>query len=131
MSVADYGRAGAWTESLGVIAPLQEMMLQSWDGALRVFPAWPKDLDASFENFRAEGAMLVTAAWTQGRVTRLEIQSEKGAPCSLYSPWSGAFEVSDEKGEKVALSADAYGRPTFATKPGGGIRCAHGRETEA
>ena len=81
MSVANYGRAGAWTESLGVIAPLQEMMLQSWDGALRVFPAWPRDLDARFESFRAEGAFLVSAAWSQGRVTTLSVRSEKGSPC--------------------------------------------------
>ena len=39
--LGNYGRSGAWTESLGVLAPLQEMMLQSWDGALRIFPAWP------------------------------------------------------------------------------------------
>ena len=39
--LGNYGRSGAWTESLGVLAPLQEMMLQSWDGALRILPAWP------------------------------------------------------------------------------------------
>ena len=43
MSTAIYGRAGAWSESLSAAAPLQEMMLQSWDGALRIFPPGPSD----------------------------------------------------------------------------------------
>ena len=89
MAIANYGRAGAWTESLGVNAPLQEMMLQSWDGALRIFPAWPGTVDARFENFRAEGAFLVSASWSQGQVQSLEILSERGARCQLYSPWPG------------------------------------------
>jgi hypothetical protein len=118
MSVANYGRAGAWTESLGVIAPLQEMMLQSWDNALRIFPAWPKTLDARFENFRAEGAFLVSAAWTQGRVASLEILSEKGATCRLYSPWPGGFKVADQNGQPLAVTADAFGRPEFVTQAG-------------
>jgi hypothetical protein len=119
MAVANYGRAGAWTESLGVIAPLQEMMLQSWDGALRIFPAWPKALDARFESFRAEGAFLVSASWSQGRVASLEISSEKGAPCRLYSPWPNGIKVVDANGKPVAVTADAFGRPEFATVAGG------------
>jgi hypothetical protein len=119
MAVANYGRAGAWTESLGVIAPLQEMMLQSWDGALRIFPAWPRNLDAEFDALRAEGALLVSAAWSDGRVTSLEIRSEKGAPCRLYSPWpTSGIRVADEAGREVPVDADPYGRPGFATRPG-------------
>lgn len=118
MAVANYGRAGAWTESLGVIAPLQEMMLQSWDGALRVFPAWPKGLDARFQTLRAEGALLVSAAWSQGRVASLEIFSEKGAPCRLYSPWPNGLRVVAQDGQEVSVVADPFGRPEFATRPG-------------
>jgi len=115
MSVAEYGRAGAWTESLGVIAPLQEMMLQSWDGALRVFPAWPKSLEASFDTFRAEGAFLVSAAWSQGKVTRLQVFSERGGPCTLYAPWPAGISVQPSSGPAVECSADPYGRIVFPT----------------
>jgi hypothetical protein len=118
MSAADYGRAGAWTESLGVIAPLQEMMLQSWDGALRIFPAWPKTLEARYERLRAEGALLVTAAWSKGTVTQLEIVSERGGPCAVYSPWPGGFQVRDNVGQQVTVAQDAFGRPLFATTAG-------------
>jgi hypothetical protein len=119
MSAADYGHAGAWTESLGILAPLQEMMLQSWDGALRVFPAWPRKLDARFERLRAEGAFLVTAAWANGSVAQLEILSERGGPCTLYSPWADGFLVHDAQGQAVAVTKDPFGRPMFATRAGG------------
>jgi hypothetical protein len=119
MSIANYGRAGAWSESLGVNAPLQEMMLQSWDGALRIFPAWPRTVDARFGRFRAEGAFLVSAAWSQGRVQSLEIRSERGALCHLYSPWPDGLEVLDGAGQTVKCAADQYGRIGFATQAGG------------
>ncbi|MCR4413337.1 MAG: GH116 family glycosyl-hydrolase [Thermoguttaceae bacterium] len=118
MAIANYGRAGAWTESLGVIAPLQEMMLQSWDGALRIFPAWPRTVDARFENFRAEGAFLVSAAWSKGRVQSLDIVSQRGARCRLYSPWPEGAKVTDDAGSQVTCGADAYGRLEFATEAG-------------
>jgi alpha-L-fucosidase 2 len=122
MAVVNYGRAGGWTESLGIVAPLQDMMLQSWDGALRVCSAWPKDVDARFESLRAEGAFLVTAAWSKGQVTELSIRSEKGAPCTLYAPWLTGIRVRDAAGNAVAVTADAYGRPQFATRPGAAYR---------
>ena len=118
MSVADYGHAGAWTESLGVIAPLQEMMLQSWDGALRIFPAWPKDLDARFENFRAQGAFLVNAAWSKGKVTELEVLSGKGGLCSLYVPWPTGMKVTSQAGQEIAISPLSDGRAVFPTDAG-------------
>ena len=119
MATANYGHCGAWTETLGVIAPLQEMMLQSWDGALRIFPAWPRNIDAAFRDFRAEGAFLVSASWKKGRVDTLEIRSEAGSTCRLYSPWPEGFTVKDEKGGEVTLTMDAYGRPGFPTQPAG------------
>jgi hypothetical protein len=118
MAVADYGRAGGWSESLGVSAPLQEMMLQSWDGGLRIFPAWPKTIDASFQTLRAEGAFLVTAAHSGGHITSLEILSERGAACRLYPPWPGAIRVRDAAGRSVPLGTDRFGRLQFATQPG-------------
>ena len=119
MAIANYGRAGAWTESLGVIAPLQEMMLQSWDGALRIFPAWPRALEARYEHFRAEGAFLVSAAWANGRVQFLAIYSERGACCRLYPPWPAGVKVVNEAGEAVECVAEDYGRVSFVTQPGG------------
>lgn len=103
MSVMDYGHAGAWTETLGIAAPLQEMMLQSYGGVLRIFPYWPPQVDASFTTFRAEGAFLVSAAWQNGAVTSLEITSERGGPCRLYSPWPPGLRVQTTDGTPVEV----------------------------
>jgi len=59
-------------------AAVQEMLLQSYDGVLRVFPAVPTDWkDVSFENLRAEGAVLVSARMEQGRVVRISMTADK------------------------------------------------------
>lgn len=118
MSVADYGHCGVWTESLGVIAPLQEMMLQSWDGALRIFPAWPADVDARFENLRAEGALLVSARWSGGRVRGLTIRSERGAPCCLCNPWAEGVKIKDATNQGVEVTSLPRQRIRFRTRPG-------------
>lgn len=118
MAAANYGAAGAWAESLGIIAPLQEMMLQSWDGALRVFPAWPNDLAAQFDDLRAEGAFLVSAAWSEGTVSWLKVSSEQGGPCHLYNPWSKEIRVTDSSGQPVETKLDEFGRVGFVTQAG-------------
>ena len=97
-------------------------MLQSWDGALRIFPAWPRTVDARYETFRAEGAFLVSATWAEGQVQLLEILSERGARCQLYSPWPSGLEVLDSAGQSVKCAADQFSRIGFATQAGGKYR---------
>ena len=55
-ATAPCGHDLVFNETLSVVGPLVEMMLQSWDGAMRVFPAWPRGIDAQFKDLRAEGA---------------------------------------------------------------------------
>lgn len=112
-----YGYAGGWSESMGILAPLQEMLLQSWDGSIRIFPAWPKDIDASFSTLRAEGAFLVSSELKDGWISRIAIQSEKGLPCRLENPWDGAVEVLDGQGAAVECEMED-GVIVFATVTG-------------
>ena len=118
MSVGNYGHAGAWTETLGVAAPLQEMMLQTNGGVLRIFPCWPKAVAASFRTFRAEGAFLVSASWADGAVTSVEILSEKGGPCRLYSPWDTKPKVETAAGKAVAVDGPKDDIYEFGTTAG-------------
>ena len=68
-------------------AAVNEMLLQSWGGRLRVFPAIPDDWpEVSFKNLRAEGALLVSAEWRGGHVARLSIHAEKGGEVKLVWP---------------------------------------------
>jgi alpha-L-fucosidase 2 len=118
MAIANYGHCGAWTETLGIVAPLQEMMLQSYGGVLRVFPCWPANVAASFTTFRAEGAFLVSASWEEGAVTSLEILSETGGTCRLAEPWPEGVSIETSSGLPIATVQWAEGIPAFETTAG-------------
>ncbi len=63
---------------------LQEMLLQSHSGVIRVFPAIPESWEnAAFNRLRAEGAFLVSAEKKDGRLIFIEILSEKGGVLKL------------------------------------------------
>jgi hypothetical protein len=117
MSLQNYGYAGAWSESMGILAPLQEMLLESWDGVIRVFPYWPRRIDASFTTLRAQGAFLVSASLVSGRVEKLEIKSEKGGFCRIASPWNENIEIESD-GNDVAFRRDERGIITLNTCSG-------------
>jgi len=68
----------------GAAATLMEMLLQSWRGTIRVFPAVPPDwTDAAFQGLRAEGAFLVSARLADGDVKWIEVVSERGGQCCV------------------------------------------------
>jgi len=70
---------------------VHEMLLQSWGGRLRVFPAvadrWP---DVSFRRLRAEGGFIVSADRSGGKTTRVEITATVDGPLQLTTPFGGA-----------------------------------------
>jgi hypothetical protein len=119
LSTATYGKIGAWTESLGVIAPLQEMMLQSWDDAIHIFPVWPTNVNAKFNKFRAQGAFLVSAEYKDGEVISFEIFSEKGRICKIYNPWNEEITIYIDKDKIVETKQDEFNRIIFDTESGG------------
>jgi alpha-L-fucosidase 2 len=72
-------------------AGLQEMLLQSYSGTIRVFGAIPDTWrDVSFDKLRAEGAFVVSAERRAGRVTFVEIRAEAGGTCRLENPFGEA-----------------------------------------
>jgi alpha-L-fucosidase 2 len=69
-------------------AGAMEMLLQSHNGLIRVFPAVPEDWkDVSFESFRASGAFVVSAFRQDGDVGRIRIHAEKGGELRILDPW--------------------------------------------
>jgi alpha-L-fucosidase 2 len=73
---------------------LQEMLLQSHAGAIRVFPAVPAAWqDVSFETLRAQGAFLVSAQKTEGRTERVIVFSEKGGRLKLVCPFESMYTI--------------------------------------
>ena len=73
---------------------VHEMLLQSWGGLVRVFPAtsarWQ---DVEFVALRAEGALRVSATRRAGRTIEVRILSERGGTVRLRDPFlGGAFD---------------------------------------
>ena len=104
---------------------IQEMMVQSWGGVIRVFPAVPRDWqDVAFHQFRTEGAFLVSAVRRTTATMWIQVTSLAGEPCRLktdlkppykiradraFSPRTlpgGIVELDLRKGETVTLYAE-------------------------
>ncbi len=79
---------------------------------IRLFPAWPKEWDASFR-LLARGAFIVSSSIRRGRVEYVELESQAGAGCRLRNPWGGAEVVLRRNGRTAETLA---GTPlAFAT----------------
>jgi alpha-L-fucosidase 2 len=111
---------GGGVESSSTIpSTINEMLLQSFSGVLRLFPDWPRDRQASFSNLRAYGAFLVSSSFKDDRVTDLSIVSEKGRECTLANPWPRKALVLYRNGSKAeTLSGSTV---AFRTTPGESI----------
>ena len=109
---------GHGTESIANIEYINAAMLQSQEGFLRLFAGWPEPA-AKFKRLRAQGAFLVSSELVDGKVSYVEIHSEKGLPCSFLNPWPG-YSIVIEDGYKKQLEFSAQsGKINFLTKPGG------------
>jgi hypothetical protein len=81
--------------SLFAARALQEMLLQSWGDRIRIFPAMPPEWkEAVFNDFRTEGAFLVSAERQDGQTRWVRIKSLAGAICRVRPGFSGAFASS-------------------------------------
>lgn len=118
---------------------IHDMLLQSWGGKIRVFPAVPSQWrDVQFEDLRTEGAFLVSASRKNGKTTAIRIESLAGEPCILRTDMAnptvkagnatltsgkekGEYLLDLKKGESVVLTAGGSAIPIIA--PVGGNGC--------
>ncbi|WP_302453020.1 hypothetical protein [Victivallis vadensis] len=90
MAPAMYGFMGAYTESTGIVAPLQETLLEGYGEVIRVFPHAPPSWgDVSFRQLRAAGGFLVSAERRKGRVRRVTVKAvaDGGGTVKLADPF--------------------------------------------
>jgi alpha-L-fucosidase 2 len=100
---------------------IQEMLIQSHTGVVRIFPAIPADWnDVSFNQLRTVGAFLISAEKKKGILEKVEIFAEKGGIIKLVNPFAdrqikglknikeenGILEIPMKPGEKIVLEAD-------------------------
>jgi hypothetical protein len=104
---------------LSGVESINYLLLQSWGGVIRVFPAVPlRWRNVSFHNFRTEGAFLVSAQWQGGEAKQLFIRSEAGGRCTVRNPWPGSgLTVLDSSGRQVK-TAQRGGDFSFSTLAG-------------
>lgn len=109
---------GIWFENFALPAVINECLLQSYRGPVRLFPNWPLDRAAAFRTLRANGAFLVSASCADGAVQHLEVLSEAGGPLRILVPWEMGARVSTADGERQV----GGGEQTIPTRPGETLR---------
>jgi len=77
---------------------VHEMLLQSWGGKLRIFPAVPAQWkDAAFERLRAEGGFIVSARRVAGKTVSVSITATVDQSLQLVNPFGDiAFHADHE-----------------------------------
>jgi alpha-L-fucosidase 2 len=97
---------------------VQEMLIQSHTGVVKLFPAIPDDWqEVSFSTLRTYGAFLFSANMENGEVNKVEITSEKGGEIVLENPF-GSADFSCEKeyekdGKLIKLNLTEGEKATF------------------
>jgi hypothetical protein len=83
-------QSGGGTETLSAVPmTVNEMLMQSYEGTIRIFPNWNHQKDASFDKLRAYGAFLVSSNLYKGEIQKVRLFSEKGRSCTIENPWPG------------------------------------------
>ena len=88
----------------GAVSTL-DMLLQSWGGTLRLFPAIPKGWrDVSFFNLAAEGGIAVSAVLDDGKIVFLALKSKADRTVVFECP----FDLREPCGDVTQLDDRSY-----------------------
>jgi len=105
---------------------VHELLLQSRDNRIEVFPATPRSWrDVSFTDLRAEGAFLVSGKKADGQVDEIKIVSEKGGITIMKLPFRTMY-IAAQKSVKAQNTGDGFIELAF--QPGGSIVIKNGYE---
>lgn len=105
-----YNHKGGCLENVSIAAAMiNEMLVKSFDGIIKVFPNWQRDIDCEFSDLRADGAFLVSAKIENGYPVYVRIVSEKGAPLTVANPFAArVFKgcIGTINGENIPCSGE-------------------------
>lgn len=88
---------------------IHDILLQSWGGKLRVFPAVPDSWkDIAYKDLRAEGAFLVTASRKNGKTEFISLKSLAGEPCMVVTDIPSPVFEGKRKFKATACGANTY-----------------------
>ncbi len=76
--------------NFGAAQAVHEMLLQSWGGKIRIFPAIPsKWQDVSFRDLRSEGGYIISAERKAGKTISVRIKAVVDSKLILKDPFDG------------------------------------------
>lgn len=88
---------------------LMDLLVQSRDGEILVFPATPGDWDdAVFHDLRLPGAFLVSARREEGVTRWVRIKSEAGEPCIVRHTLPGSVSAAGSRSFSVEDRGDGF-----------------------
>ncbi len=100
-------------EAMSVLATaMNESLIQSYDGILRIAPAFPENKTGRF-TLHAVGGFVVSSEIKLGEVQWISIESLLGNPCKLELPWNKAVVQSNLKRNPQMISGNI---PEIKTK---------------
>jgi len=105
-------KMGVWFENFGLPVVVNECLMQSYNRTIRLFPNWPMNEDAEFQNLRAVGAFLVSARLQNGKVEEIKVISEAGSVLKMNLPWTNGSKVSSVSGVTETISSFIVEMPT-------------------
>ncbi|MCW2880843.1 MAG: hypothetical protein JWQ95_4943 [Sphaerisporangium sp.] len=76
-------------EKAGAIEAIDNMLLQSDGGVMRIFPVWPAGRNGSFVKLREKNGFVVSSARSGGQAVYVDITSDAGRTVRLQNPWPG------------------------------------------
>lgn len=94
-----------YNETIGnICAGVTEMLLQSSNKVIKVFPALPKHVDAAFCLW-AQGNVKVQAEQKNSRIWFIALESTKASSISVLLPWSEPFVLRSYSADGKLISA--------------------------
>ncbi|MCI0512636.1 glycoside hydrolase family 95 protein [candidate division KSB1 bacterium] len=104
--------------NMAAAAGLQEMLLQSYGGIIRIFPAIPANWQTvRYSQLRAEGAFLVSAERQAGKLVAIQILAEKGGLLELENPFpEPTFQLETDSVQPIDRTGPIL---KFSCQPGG------------
>jgi alpha-L-fucosidase 2 len=105
--------------NFGVMAAVNEMLLQSHADAIEPLPALPQAWHTgSFSGLVARGNFEVSAQWEAGQMKELSIHSRSGRRCRVRYPGIAMQSVRTASAESVEVSREAADLISFPTRKG-------------
>lgn len=119
------GNSGLWAkpfiqcgmEPINILGTaVNEMLLQSHEGKIRIFPALPANKSMAF-TLRARGAFLVSSSISkEGIISGIEIKSLNGNKCFIQNPWgTHNIRITTSKGDMIRFKIDHDNVISFST----------------